>query len=392
MLPFDPADPALVVDPYPTYASLRASDPVHFAAGPDVWVLSRHADIRLALRDWPSFSSAHGVELAEPLFGPGDLIVNDPPRHGVLRDLVARRFSARSVESLRPVLAERCQALLADLPAQGSIDAVVDYADRIPGATMCHVLGIPPDTAGWITDRVHRMMDRSSSAGVQALGEAAKDDLWSFFHEHLAAAAALDSGESGAPTTLIMDLARACRSGVLAESDVPGLCLSLITAGTETTTALMSTTLWRLANGEVSRDLVMPEGSVVDLRLLDEVLRVDSPIQWLTRMTTRDVLVGGQLIPATSRVVLLFASANRDEDVFAEADRIDVHRNQSESLAFGFGIHFCLGRLLSRLEAQVALSSFLNRYSVSGLAGVPQRFPSAWLRGFTRLPLAVTEH
>ena len=154
----------------------------------------------------------------------------------------------------------------------------------------------------------------------------------------------------------------------------------------------MSTTLWRLANGEVSRDLVMPEGSVVDLRLLDEVLRVDSPIQWLTRMTTRDVLVGGQLIPATSRVVLLFASANRDEDVFAEADRIDVHRNQSESLAFGFSIHFCLGRLLSRLEAQVALSSFLNRYSVSGLAGVPQRFPSAWLRGFTRLPLAVTEH
>ena len=384
VLPFDPDDPRLIDDPYPTYAALRAESGIHYSPTADAWIVTRHAQVRECLGNWQAFSSTAGVEFSPPIFGPGDPIVNDPPRHDELRDLVSRHFHARSVSALRDPVAARCASILANRDSWDAVDFVTDFADHIPGATMCDILGLPTSDTPWLTGRIHDLLNREQGSTVRERALQARAELWQYFVDAMQAswAGGVDSA------SLIGDLARAHRGGVISEDEVPGLCLSLIVAGTETTTSLMTTTLFRLMRTDVALGDLMPDGRHVDVRALDEILRFDSPIQWLTRVTTRDVTLDGTLIPAGSRVVLCYASANRDPEVFSDPDTINVQRGQSASLAFGFGVHFCLGRLLSRLEAQIALEAFIARCGVPTPTGDPQRYPSAWLRGFSSLPVS----
>ncbi|MDA3021621.1 MAG: cytochrome P450 [Actinomycetota bacterium] len=387
VLPFDPHSAQMIADPYPTYDALRLAGAVHHSPELNLWVLARHSDVRAALHNWQVFSSTSGVELGEPLFGTGDPIVNDPPQHSVLRDLVGRHFHSRVVENLRPVVRSRCEQLLDSISDRSDIDFVGQYAGRIPGTTMCSMLSFPSDDESWITAKVNEMMNRSLEASDLFRAEAAKAALWYYVEEQISLGTRPANGRNVTP--LLSQICKARTDGLILTDDAVGLCLSLLTAGTETTTALITTILWRLVRGDITMPDLIPDGDVIAGRAIDEVLRFDSPIQWLTRTTTQEVDVSGEVVPAGSRVVLLFASANRDSKAFQNPDVINVYRDQSRSLSFGGGIHFCLGRLLARVETKEALGVFVRRYQVPQLSDTPVRYPSSWLRSFSSLPIKI---
>ena len=385
MQPFDPYSVQLIDDPYRIYSRLRREDPVHYSPVFDGWVLSRHADIEEALRDHGLYSSASGVELGEPLFGPGDFIVHDPPQHDLLRRQVHRPFQGKRLPDLDEQVRAQCVELLDGLADSKEIDVITAYAEIVPAATICSMLGVESERISWVIGQVHALMNRDPETLDVESPLAARDSLTKYFQERCSVGAS-NTGESG---TLMSVLTKSVERGEIEESDFPGLCLTLLAAGTETTSALIGWSVYHLVCGNLSptyfRDNMGPRG----LNVLDEIARLESPIQWLTRTTRDDVELHNKKIPGGSRVILLYASANRDHDVFGSPNSLIPGRNCSRSLAFGAGVHHCLGRLLSRREAFIALQVFLNKFDVAPELGNVSRFRSTWLRGFGHLTVTV---
>lgn len=389
-LVLDPTQEQFRVDPYPIYAWLREHDPVHHNPERGFWALSRFEDVQWALRDWRTFSSVGGVELDASLFGQGDFIVMDPPDHDALRRLVSPRFQAKAMSELLPLIERVTQESLDQLDSDQPFDAMTAFAQRIPAVTICTMLGLPEERAAWAVSEVNAMMTRHGAMVRSPQVLAARSALESTFVTGVSErieAQAWNGGNASDSSDIMTDLAQAVHSGELTMADIPGLCLTLIAAGTETTAGLIAGVLHGLATGLLSPDdLVAPNGRV-RLEALDEYLRFDAPIQWLGRTTTTDVTRHGRLIPAGSKVLLLFGSANRDARKFVDPDHLQVDRAAARSLTFGDGIHFCLGRILARIEAEIALTAILRRWTTFELAGQPRRFPSTFLRTYEYLPL-----
>jgi cytochrome P450 len=386
----DPTGDQFRIDPYPMYEALRERDPVHHNPERGFWALSRFEDVQWALRDWQTFSSVGGVELDASLFGQGDFIVMDPPDHDVLRRLVSPRFQAKAMGDVLPVIEAITQQSLLPLLDGEPFDAITAFAQRIPAVTICTMLGLPAERAAWAVNEVNAMMTRHGSVVRSPEVLAARSALESIFVDGVkerTAAQAWHQATTTKPCDIMTDLAEAVHHGELTMEDIPGLCLTLIAAGTETTAGLIAGVLHGLACGLISpSDLVGVDGQV-RLESLDEYLRFDAPIQWLGRTTTTTVHRHGRTIPAGAKVLLLYGSANRDPRRFTDPDHLHFDRPVERSLTFGDGIHFCLGRILARLEAQVALTAILRRWTSFELTDQPRRFPSTFLRTYEYLPL-----
>jgi len=383
--PFDPYSVQLIDDPYRIYSRLRREDPAHYSPVFDGWVLSRHADIEEALRDHALYSSASGVELGEPLFGPGDFIVHDPPQHDLLRRQVHRPFQGKHLLDLDEQVRAQCVELVNGLADSQEIDVITAYAEIVPAATICSMLGVERERISWVIGQVHALMNRDPEALNVETPLAARDSLTEYFQERCSVGASNTAESDAIMSVLVQSVER----GEIEEADFPGLCLTLLAAGTETTSALIGWSIYHIVSGNLSpghfRDGMSPKG----LNVLDEIARLESPIQWLRRTTRDDIELHSKKIPGGSRVILLYASANRDHDVFGSPDSLIPDRNCSRSLAFGAGVHHCLGRLLSRREAFIALQVFLNKFDMSPELGNVSRFPSTWLRGFGHLTVTV---
>ena len=397
-LDYRPFSSAVMADPYPWYERLRAESPVHHDAYDDLWVISRYDDVLHVLRDPATFSSAAGMgdllvggylgrrrapEFVLDLAGMRLLIASDPPDHTVLRRLVSKAFTPREIMALEPRIRALTEAMVDDLIDAGDgADLVTQLAYPLPVIVIAELLGIPgerrDDFKRWSDDLVGAL----SGTWDPSRGQFSGMEMFMYFSE-VVAERTRNPGDD-----LISLLVTRGRDGgaALDPMEIVMFCALLLIAGNETTTNLIGNGAQALFDHPDQARRLRDDPSLVP-DAVEEALRYDAPVQALFRATTAAVRIGDVELPEHARVMVLFASANRDESRFPTADRFVVDRAPNDHLGFGSGIHLCIGAPLARLEARIVAETMLRRIRRLEPTGEPSRVDSFILRGFTRLPV-----
>ncbi|BBY52858.1 cytochrome P450 [Mycobacterium koreense] len=370
--PFQLFDADTWANPWPTYRALRDHEPVHHVtdspetpgAG-DYYVLSRHADVWEAARDHETFSSAQGltVNYGElDMIGLADnppMVMQDPPRHTEFRKLVARAFTPAHVAALEATVRDFVVERIEGLRAAGGGDLVTELFKPLPSMVVAHFLGVPQaDRAqfdGW-TDAIVAATTRPD--GV-ASASGAVGEMMGYF------TGLIDRRRTDAGDDTISHLVAA---GVGADPDdhagvfsILAFAFTMVTGGNDTTTGMLGGSAQLLhAHPDQRRRLVDDPSAIRDA--VEELLRLTSPVQGLCRTATRDVTIENTTIPAGRKVLLLYASANRDQRRFGpDAEDLDVTRKPTQILSFGYGAHHCIGNQAARMQSRVALEELLAR-------------------------------
>jgi cytochrome P450 len=392
-LHFNPMDPEFLADPYPTYHRLRAEDPVH-RSPLGFWVLTRYEDVVTVLRD-PRFAKEAMMAVVAVRFGiaPGtiglSMLDRDPPAHTRLRSLVSKAFTPRVVERLRPHIQQIVDGLLARVESQGSMDLIEEFAYPIPVIVICELLGVPVEDhqqfKAWSLD-IARGLDAIMlpvDSEVTRRSGTARQALLGYFRGLIAERRVLPRDD------LLSGLIAAEEAGDrLSEDELLATCILLLVAGHETTVNLIGNgTLALLRHpGELRR---LRENPALIASAVEELLRYDGPVQRTARMPSDDVQVGGRTIARGEMVMPFIGAADRDPAQFPDPDRLDITRSDNRHVAFGMGIHFCLGAPLARVEGQIAINTLVQRLPGLALATEkPEYRQSLTLRGLTALHLA----
>ncbi len=373
-------------DPYPAYDWLRRNAPVYREPRFGGYLLTRYADVYGALRDHDTYSSAMGVS-PRPVGGSsmGNLaiVTSDPPRHTHLRQLVNRAFTPRVVAAMRAHIEEIVRGLLDEVDGDGGaeFDFVQRLSTPLPVIVIAELLGVPAER--------RKDFKRWSDALVGSFDQ----EVLTFSPDVAEMIAYFASAYAERRTTPTADLLSALLAAEiegekLNDGELMSFAVILLVAGNETTTNLLG----NLVNILVDRpDLwaAMREDGACVPAAVEEVLRFDSPVQLLARGLKRDVELHGTTMAAGSKVLVSFGSANRDADEWPEADDFRLDRNLSRHVAFGHGIHYCLGAPLARMEAEVAISAIIARYgALERGSAAGQRLHSTVIRGFEHLPVS----
>jgi pimeloyl-[acyl-carrier protein] synthase len=389
---FHPMDPEFVADPYPTYQRLRADDPVHHSPL-GFWVLTRYEDVVAALRDprlaKEAIAGFVAARFGRPMPAMGlSMLDRDPPDHTRLRGLVNKAFTPRVVEVLRPHIQQIVDGLLDRVAAAGSMDLIEDFAYPLPVIVICEMLGVPVEDRerfkGWGLD-IARGLDAlllPVDSEVSQRNFAARHALADYFRELIAERRAAPRGD------MLSALIAAEEAGdTLSEDELLATCILLLVAGHETTVNLIGNgTLALLRHPDQLHRL--RENPALIASAVEELLRYDGPVQRTTRIPNTDVTIGGRTIGKGEMVMLFIGAADRDPAQFPDPDRLDIGRSDNRHIAFGWGIHFCLGAPLARVEAQIAINTLVKRMPKLALAtDTPQFRESLTLRGLTTLPV-----
>lgn len=397
--------PQGIANPYPLYDQLRASSPVAgyrdwppgTVPGADepvtAWALFRYDQVLEAARDSATFSSRDPLQEASS--APSLMLVNtDPPKHEVERKLVSQAFSPRRVRRLEPWLNELVPQLLDDL-GEGEVD-VMTFAAEIPTRAMVRLLGLPEGDHVRFKKWANAFMLSSSLTPQERM--ASNEEMVATFAARLAehtsrVAQQTTSEDIEDAEDLISALLRAEVDGQrLTPEEIVRFCVTLVVAGSETTTFLIGNLLHALAREPEIAARIRADRALLTV-FIEETMRLDGPPQRLFRIATRDVEVGGKLIRAGEWVALFFGSANRDPAVFPNPARLDIDRpNLSKQLSLGSGLHFCLGSSLARLEVSAMLNAVLDRYQHIAFSDDPGTKQTASLltHAYVRLPLQLS--
>lgn len=373
-LDFRPWRPETKADPFSYYARLRAEAPVRFHERLGVWSLARHADVERALRDWQTYSSAGGITVGGFAGFKPMLITMDPPRHDELRKLVARAFTPRRVAVLEARMRSVASSLLEPLAAAGTGDLLADFARPYPATVIAELLGVSPADQAEFCRWSDEIMLSGADHGVLA---EAYEHLFEYF-ETTVARRRREPAED-----LVSALVRAqATEGSLSDDELLGFCALLLIAGHETMTNFISLAAITLQHHADVRERLRSHPEAV-APTIEELLRYEPPVHAIARTLRREVTIDDHVLPAGEMVLLLLASANRDETVFSDADTFDPDRG-SAGLAFGFGTHYCMGAGLARLEARVALDEMLRlvpdvelAHPIEWRSAIPTRGPAA---------------
>jgi cytochrome P450 len=400
--------PAGVANPYPLYEQLRRLSPVAgyrdwppgTIPGADepvtAWALFRYDQVFEAAKDSTTFSSRDPLQEASS--APSLMLVNtDPPKHEVERKLVSQAFSPRRVKKLDAWLGELIPQLLASLDDGGDGTAeVMEFAAEVPTRAMVRLLGLPDGDHVRFRRWANAFMLSSSLTPEERI--ASNEEMVTTFAtrlaEHTARLAERENGDDSEGVEdaedLISALLRAEVDGQrLTPEEIVRFCVTLVVAGSETTTFLIGNLLHALAREPELQARLRADRSLLNL-FVEETLRLDGPPQRLFRIATRDVEIDGKLIRKGEWVALFFGSANRDPAVFPNPDRLDIDRpNIRQQLSLGHGLHFCLGASLARLEVMAVLNAVLDRYDTIALTDDPGTKQTASLltHAYVRLPL-----
>jgi pimeloyl-[acyl-carrier protein] synthase len=390
---FDPLMPEFHANPYPFYRALQEEDPVHHSPL-GIWVCTRYDDAVMVLRD-PRFGREGMARLMEARLGltqdasrARDMLFQDPPDHTRLRALVSRAFTPRVVEVMRPHIQEIVDGLL-DRVAEGrAMDVIEDLAYPLPVRVICEMLGVPASDQDvfkqWSTD-IARSLDAGilpADSEVLPRGRDARGALASYFRSLIAR-----RRKDPKPDLLSGLIAAEEEGNKLSEAELVSTCMLLLIAGHETTVNLIGNGLLALLQHPDELRALREDPALIPTAV-EELLRFDGPVQRTGRMTTAEVEIGGKLIPKDSVVVSVIGAANRDPAHFADPDRLDVSRKENRHIAFGFGIHFCLGAPLARLEGQIALGTVVRRLPrLELVSAAPEWRESSTLRGLKTLPV-----
>ena len=377
-------------NPFPLYSALRRASPVLRVPKHDIWMLFDFESVRRALHDPGVFSSRAAPPGGTPLDW---LIFLDPPVHTKLRAIVMRTFTPRAVASLEPRIEALTHALLDGVIARGSMDVTGDFAAPLPLLVIAELLGVPasdrPRLSRW-SDAILRLSDAifggERAARAITAYRAAKEEMQPYVQRKLAERRITPQDD------LLTRLVEATVDGErLTEEDILNFFQLLLLAGSETTTNLISNAMlcFIAYPGQLARLRAAPE---LLPSAIEEVLRFRTPVQMVFRSTTCDVELHRRVIPAGKLVLLLVGSANRDPKQFKDAGRFDITRTPNAHIAFGHGVHFCIGSALARLEAKVALSALLDRMRDLRLAGDGLWVPNSGLNvhGPRKLPIRFT--
>ena len=391
-LTYDPYAYEIHEDPYPTYARLREEAPLYRNEEMGFWALSRHADVLEGFRDHERLSSAQGVSLDPAASGPHahrtmSFLAMDPPMHGRMRGLVSKAFTPRRVAQLEPRIREIAREYLAAMRDQEGSDFIGDFAGRLPMDVISELMGVPVEDRQELRRLSDLLVHREEGVNdVPPEGMAAALELVVYYADMLAQRRAKPTEDL---TSAL--LAAEVDGDRLTDDEITGFLFLMVVAGNETTTKLLGNAwYWAWCNPEQKAKPFADPGRIA--MWVEETLRYDTSSQMLARVTTVDLPIHGQVVPAGDRVLLLAGSANRDPRVFSNPDVYDLDRPEPlpQLASFGFGRHFCLGASLARLEARVALEELVaavQDYDVdpSGIT----RVHSVNVRGFAALPTTI---
>ena len=376
---YNPLSPALRADPYSVYEELRRKDPVHKMRLQDAWVLTDYADVDMVLRDSRRFGNAGRDFGYIPQVSMLDL---DPPEHTKIRGLVSHGFTPRSVAAMEPRIRGTVAGLLDSVEGKRRFDLIADVAFPLPVIVIAEMLGVPPEDRErfneW-SNTVSLIVDPLPGERQMRRVRQAVDEVFSYFE------AVAEERRRNPQDDLVSALVTAEVDGERLERDdlLVNLLLVLV-AGNETTRNLIGNgTLALLRNPDQLKRL-REDPSLLN-GAIDELLRFDSPVQLDSRVVRKPFELRGKRINSGQRVICLLGAANRDPQVFREANRLDVGRSSANHLAFGRGIHYCLGAPLARLEGRVVFEALLPRLGSLRLAEEPTYRNQVTLRGLESL-------
>jgi cytochrome P450 len=347
-------------NPYPAYDRIRGVSPVLYDPRIDFWMIFDYDGVKRALTDDGAFSSDVAATANQPT--PPWMIFFDPPRHTKLRALIMRAFTPRMIAHLEPRIRELSNGLLERTMERGAMDFAADFAIPLPLMVIAEMIGIPSGDWPLFRRWSDVMLTLSLTVSSRELGAEAGKDFRATAGEMAGYLAELTGRRRAAPEDdLLTKLIEAEVDGERLKADeILAFVQLLLVAGNETTTNLLNNTLLCLMeNPDQLARLRAAPGLLPSA--IEEVLRFRAPVQFMFRGMRRDVEMHDRVIPAGKRVLAMIGSANRDPRQFPDPGRFDITRDPNPHIAFGHGIHFCLGAPLSRLEARIALTKFLER-------------------------------
>lgn len=388
---YDPYDVTIDVDPYPTYKRLRDESPLYYNERYGFWGLSRFADVETALRDVKRLSSAKGdileVVKADPVMPPGVFINEDPPLHTVHRALVSRAFTSKKMKALEEKVRAFCAACLDPLLGSSRFDFVLDLGAEMPMRVIGMLVGIPD--ADQPSVRAHAQRNLRNKPGEPLPVKKDRYFDGNLFAEYVQWR---EKNPSDDLVTELLNVEFEDVSGTirrLTKDEVLIFLAVIAGAGVETTGRLFGWMGKVLAEYPDQRREIAKERSLVS-NAIEELLRYEPPGPHVARFAVESVRYHGQMIPAGSALLLMLASANRDERRFDDPDRYDLHRDIGQHLTFGYGAHYCLGAALARLEACIALEEVLNRFPEWEIdLENARRAPTSTVRGWDSMPAII---
>jgi cytochrome P450 len=379
-------------DVHATLAHLRATDPVHWQDMPDgggYWAVLRHADVVHVARHPDVFSAWLGSVVLEDL-EPANLeqmrhmlLVMDPPQHTQYRQPLAPHFGARVIGRMEEQIRNRCRAILEAAGERGEVDFCHEVAGPLPAQIIGEIMGLPEAdtaqiqrwaevqtsgqddevTAGYEGNASLEMAMYGMALAAERRGQEPREDITSLLLE-----STFEDGEK------------------MSDIDFGSFFVQLVTAGNDTTKSMMSSGTYELVRHPEQLQALRDDNALIPAAV-EEMLRFCNPLHYFRRTATRDVELGGQQVKAGDKVAMMYTSANRDPDAFAEPERFDIRRSPNPHLSFGIGAHFCLGAHLARLEARIFFEELLATFRTIELAGDPARVRSNLNNGFKRMPV-----
>ncbi len=383
-------------DPYPTYRALQSADPIHRMPDGSLF-LTRHHDLEAIYKDTTRFSSDKKVEFA-PKYGADSLlfqhhttslVFNDPPLHTRVRRLIAGALNPRAIAEMEPGLIALVDRLLDDMQSRGNVDLIEDFASAIPVEVIGNLLAIPHEDRaplrGWSL-AILGALEPFLSEDVQARGERAVSEFLGYLRRLVADRRARPGdADRDVLTRLIEGEANGER---LSEIELLQNCIFILNAGHETTTNLIGNGLELLLRFPTERQRLIDDPSLIKTAV-EEFLRFESSNQLGNRRVVQDTELDGVTIPEGALITLCIGAANRDPDVFAQPERLDIGRSPNRHLAFASGAHACVGLTLARLEGRIAISRLLARFPNFAANGPAHRARRVRFRGFTSLPVTL---
>ncbi|MET7823205.1 cytochrome P450 [Streptomyces sp. NPDC005386] len=397
---FDPWDPAFVADPYPAYEELRARGRVHHYEPTNQWLVPRHADVSALLRDrrlgrtyqhrftHEDFGRTAPPPEQEPFHVLNDhgMLDLEPPDHTRIRRLVSKAFTPRTVERLKPYVEGLAGELVGRLVEAGGGDLLTDVAEPLPVAVIAEMLGIPESDRAplrpWSAD-ICGMYELNPSEEVAARAVRASVE----FTEYLRVL--IEARRKEPADDLISGLIAAHDAGDrLTEQEMISTCVLLLNAGHEATVNSTVTGWWNLFRHPAQLADLRADHTLIP-SAVEELLRYDTPLQLFERWVLDDIEIDGTTVPRGAEIAMLFGSANRDAEVFASPDTLDLSRAENPHISFSAGIHYCIGAPLARIELAASMSALLTRAPGLRLTEEPVRKPGFVIRGLEGLKVEV---
>ena len=400
-LEYNPGDPALVANPYAVLQQLQDDDPVHWSDALNGWVVTRYDDVRAALND-PRLSADRITPFLDHL--PPDqraavaevgamlgrwAVFVDPPLHTRLRSLMNKAFTTSALAALRPRIAAIVERLLDEFVASDDPDFIAGFAYPLPATVIAGMVGVPDSDLdlfkSWSDDLATFVGSAQATPDKRQRAERSATEMTAYFRTVIG-----HRRRHPVADQTIVDRMIAARDGgdALSEAELVANCVLLLFAGHETTTNLFGNGLLALLRNRDQYALIEQDPTLAGAAI-EEILRYDGPIGTTTRVALEDVAMGGRTIERGDRVFAMIHAANRDPRQFDEPHRFDIRRGENRHIVFGYGIHFCLGAPLARMEGEVGLAALVRKLrNVELLDPDPPWHDSLVLRGVSALPIA----